>query len=54
MTEKEPTEEEDREVAMALLRQAAAMQAGVERDRLIALALKLDPDVPMPEPNSLN
>jgi hypothetical protein len=47
------TKDEDYEVALALLRQAAAMQPGIERDRLLALALKLDPDAVV-VPKALN
>jgi hypothetical protein len=48
------TKDEDYEVALALLRRAAAMQPGIERDRLLALALKLDPDAVQPPPKRLN
>jgi len=48
------TKDEDYEVALALLRQAAALPPGIARDRLIALALKLCPDAVVPPSRGLN
>ncbi|MFZ4807386.1 MAG: hypothetical protein ACOYLQ_09035 [Hyphomicrobiaceae bacterium] len=53
-TDDDATKDEDYEVALALLRQAAALPPGIERDRLLALALKLDPDAAQPPPKALN